>query len=169
MRLDIRHVFACSPATYWDVFWDDEFDRRLDDAAGVRREPLTEWEDAGRRCWRVRFTPREGRGGAEARLLGADLLTYEQENCLDQERGVLEWRVFPNLPGVGGSVRARGTMTVRPVERGCERVVEGVIEVGIPLIGGRVERAIARGVEESYEQTAELTARWIAENDLTGR
>ena len=52
---------------------------------------------------------------------------------------------------------------VRSAPEGCERVVDGKIEVRIMLIGGRLEQAIVSDVEAGYDQAAKVIRDIVAE------
>ena len=161
MKLHVRHVFPCSPAEFWRIFWDERYDRMLDDAAGLRREVLEEWMEEGQRCWRVRFRPEGEKAGMAARLLGPGLLEYEQEGRWDEAAGVVHWRVLPQSSSLAGKVDAAGVLAVRPVDGGCERTVSGDVVVKIPLLGSTIESQVRSSVVESYERAAEVTGQWL--------
>ena len=62
-------------------------------------------------------------------------------------------------------VTAKGTMTMRRVANGVERVVDGEVTVRVPLVGKKIEKAILGSVTSSYEQAAQITQKWLAEQD----
>ena len=163
VRFDIEHRFACPPARFWELFWDPEFDRRVDEAAGTRRTVVHEWREGEMRCWRSRFeTSTEGESSVTS-LLGRGLLDYEQESRLDERRGELAWRVIPGPLPLGVTLSARGTMRVVPDGEGCLRRVTGEVRVGVPLVGGSIEAAVCRRVRSSYEQAARVLRAMLAE------
>ncbi|NJN64882.1 MAG: DUF2505 family protein [Acidobacteria bacterium] len=162
MRLEIRHEFRCAPEVFWQVFWDPEYDRLLDEAAGTTRTVVREWEEGGKRRWISRFEADAAKSDPQARLLGGDLLDYEQENSFDERAGVLEWRVIPHLGIAKAALEARGVLYVTPAAAGCARIVEGEIKVSIPLVGARLEAAIHGHVLQSYERSAATIAELIA-------
>ncbi len=162
MKFSIEHRFACPPAMFWELFWDPEFDRRVDRAAGMRRTVVREWREGDLRCWLSRFEASAGGESAVAGVLGGGWLDYEQENRLDEACGTLEWKVIPGALPLGASLTAHGTMTVVPVETGCLRRVAGEVRVAAPLFGSAIEAAVCRRVEASYEQAAAVLREMLA-------
>jgi hypothetical protein len=161
MRIEIRHFLPCTAERYWEIFWNPEYDRRLDEAAGTRHEIVREWQEDGRRCWETRYRAVEAQEEGIARLLGGGLLEFDQINRLDQDQGELRWEVRPRLDVVG-SLSASGVISIRPRDGGVERHVVGDVEVGIPFVGGSLESAICRSIERSYERDVEVIEAWLA-------
>jgi hypothetical protein len=54
------------------------------------------------------------------------------------------------------------TATVTPADTGSRRVLRGVLRVRMPLVGGRVERAIVSGLGDYAGAEAELLDTWVA-------
>ncbi|MFE3291317.1 DUF2505 domain-containing protein [Rhodococcus sp. NPDC059234] len=57
-----------------------------------------------------------------------------------------------------------GTMTLAADGTGTILTMEGKVEVKLPLIGGRIESAIADQVSELLDNENEFTARWLSEH-----
>lgn len=166
MKLQVRHTFACTPDEFWTMFWDPSYDARLHKlaqgkGAEVTREVLSEREEGGKRYIRYRFTPKKTLPPAIAAVAGTDRLVYEQDNVFDRASSVLTWRVIPAL--LPDKITAQGTFRVVPSGAGCERLVDGQIEVRITFIGGRVEQAIVNDVTGAYEVATTVMNEMIAE------
>jgi len=142
------------------MFWDPKFDQIMQNDTAMRREMLWKRDEGVAQIWRMRFTPDKELPGPIAKIAGSKKLIYEQENHLDTSTHVMQWQVFPKV--ATDKVTAKGTMTVRTIATGVERRVQGEVRVQIPLIGGRIEKAILVSVSESYEKAAAATHRWIA-------
>lgn len=167
MKLQVSHTFACTPDEFWKIFWDPSYDARLSKLAeskgnGVVREVLSDREEGGKRFLRYRFTPKKTLPAAIAAVAGTDRLVYEQENVFDRASGLLTWRVLPAL--VPDKVTAQGTFRVLPKGEGCERVVDGTIEVRVTFIGGRIEQAIVTDVTAAYEAATAVMNELIRES-----
>jgi len=145
------------------MFWDEEYDKMLGKAAGVSREMLWDRQEGASRRWRMKFTPDQELPALVAKAIGTTRLVYEQESELTPER-TLKWQVYPTV--VPDKVTARGTMVARQAGAGVERLVDGEIAVRIPLVGGRIERAIHQSVLDSYERAYEVSLRWLEERGL---
>ena len=152
MKLQVRHVFDCTPEEFWNLFWDPAYDAALQARNGneVKRELLEERDVAGKRHLRYRFTPKKTLPAPVAALAKTDRLIYEQDNVFDRASGLLTWRVRPSV--VPDKVTAEGTFRVTPrAGGGCDRAVEGTIEVRVPFFGGKIEEAIVNDVKNAYE------------------
>ena len=162
MILNVRHTLPCAPDQFWDLFWDPEFERRLDASAEIQREMVELGPEIdGIQSWRIRMTPQRELPRAVAKLIGSKKLVYEQESRLDRSAGVLEWRVLPQV--LADKVTAQGTMRIVPAAGGCERIVTGEISVRVPMLGGRIEKTIMSSVTDSYNRAAEVIAELVAE------
>lgn len=163
MKLLVRHTFPCSLDVFWQMFWDPDYDRMLGRAAGVSREMLWDRSEGAVRRWRMKFIPDQELPALVAKAIGTNRLVYEQESELTADR-TLKWEVFPAV--VPDKVTAKGSMVARPAGQGVERLVDGEITVRIPLVGGRIERAIHQSVLDSYERAYEVSLRWLDERNL---
>jgi hypothetical protein len=165
VKLAVRHRFDCSVDQFWTMYWDPEFDQRMQREAGVTREILEERREGRIVVRRVRLTPQRELPGPVATVLGTKKLIYEQENRWDEDKRVLHWRVIPSV--LPGKLDAAGTMTVWPSGSGCEQVVDGNIEVRVMLIGGRIEQGVVDEVAKSYERTAASCRKWLEEKGVS--
>lgn len=161
MKLLVRHTFPCTPDEFWQIFWDPAFDERMQQGQTALRELLEDREEGPVRIQRYRFTPNKTYPAPMVAAIGTDKISYETENRFDRGTKVLNWRVRPSV--MPDKITAEGTFVVRPVPEGCERVVEGKIEVRIMLIGGRIEQAIVSDVEAGYEGAAKVVREIVAE------
>lgn len=161
MKLTVRHTFPCTVAEFWEMFWEPAFDERMQAGTAVRRELLGDREEGQTRIQRFRFIPEKTLPGPIAKIAGTDRITYEQENRFDRAAHVLRWKVIPAI--LADKVTAQGEFTVRAVPEGCERLVDGVIEVRVPFVGGRIEQAILGDVAQAYEAAAQATRDYLQE------
>lgn len=153
MKLDIRHTFPVTPDEFWDMFWDEEFERRNAQGSTMLRELLSERMDGRVRVQRWRYTSTKPVPGPMAKILGVDKISYEQDNRYDPDAKSLTWKVIPMV--MAEKVTAEGTFSVRPIgATDCERVVSGLIEVRVPFVGGKVEQMIMDSVTSAYENGA---------------
>lgn len=160
MKLSIRHTFPCTPDEFWAAFWDPAYDEALSKGTAVRRELLEDRTDGNLRVQRFRFVPERTLPGPIAKLAGTDKLTYEQENRYDLAGRSCTWKVVPAV--LTEKVTAEGVMAVRAAPEGCERVVEGAIDVRVPFVGSTIEKTIVESIESGYEQAAQVTREFLA-------
>lgn len=64
------------------------------------------------------------------------------------------------IPGKPGSVR--GSMTIKPADGGTLQIIRGEVTVKIPMVGGKLEKEIARAVESGIRTEGEIGTRWLA-------
>lgn len=159
-RLSIRHRFPCSVDTFWEMFWDEEYEAMVSEAAAVERETLEDRMEGEVRVLVSRTTPDRELPVAVAKVIGANKLIYTQTTRFDRAASRLSWEVQPNV--MADKVTAKGLFEVRPTDEGCERSVAGEIEVRVPLIGRRVEKAIVEDVSRNYDEAAKASLRWLA-------
>lgn len=164
MKLNVRHTFDCTPESFWEMYWSDEFDEMLRRDSTVEREVVEERTEGDIELKRLRFTPERELPTPVAKLLGSKRLVYEQENRWNPATKVLRWRVIPTV--LPGKLDASGTFTVveRPGDR-CEMQVDGDIVVNVRLIGGRIESAVVDEVQKSYDQMAASIREWVQQRD----
>ncbi|WP_336923936.1 DUF2505 domain-containing protein [Aquipuribacter sp. SD81] len=68
--------------------------------------------------------------------------------------GVIELEV------AGAPVRARFTTAVRPAGGGAEEHVQGEVTAKVPLVGGRVEKAVVPGIEAALAAQVDTYEAW---------
>ena len=85
---------------------------------------------------------------------------YDDDNVLDREKGVLTWKVTPNIMAdkffLSGSVEfhAQGDKT---------RVVfHSELQVKIPLVGGKAEKIGLEKTEEEVARQVAFIRQWVA-------
>lgn len=163
MKLAVSHIFPCTEDVFWQMFWDDDYDRMLVESAGFSRETLWDRMEGEDRVWRMRFIPDQELPSVVARAVGTNRLVYEQTSRLTPDN-VLHWEVFPAV--VPDKVTAKGTMRVVPASGGIDRRVDGEIAVRIPIIGKRIEKQIHKSVEDSYTRAFDVSVRWLDQKGL---
>lgn len=162
MKLYVRHAFDCTPDTFWKMYWDDEFDQMLRKDSTVERELVSERSEGQVNVRRLRFTPEKELPKPVAKLVGSKKLIYEQENRFDADRGEMQWQVIPSF--LPGKFSAKGKYVVRATAGGCERIVEGHIDVKVRFIGGQIEKAVVAEIEQSYNKTVGACHAWLSKH-----
>jgi len=160
VKLNIRHEYDCTPARFWEMYWDEEFASMLKEGSTVQREVVDERTEGSLSVQRIRFTPERELPSAVGAIIGSNKLVYEQENKYDAEQGVLYWEVVPTF--LPGKLKAAGTVRVEDLGNGrCAQIIEGDISVKVAFIGGQIEKAVVAEVEKSWAKTAETARRWL--------
>ncbi|HEX7168355.1 MAG TPA: DUF2505 family protein [Acidimicrobiales bacterium] len=103
---------------------------------------------------------------AVRRVVDPARLTWVEESTLDRRTHVTTWRIVPDH--YGGMIRCAGTFRLTDDDgvgagtAGTRRTAEADIKVNVPLVGGKVERAIVSGLEEHAAAEAEVLEDWLS-------
>lgn len=159
LKLRIAHTFPCTPEQFWESYWDEALDAELQQRSTMRRELLSERHEGTVRIRHQKFFSSVELPAPVVAALGMKQLTYEQITQIDQASHKLSWRVIP--PVYKDKVKAEGTMVVRAVEGGTERVIEGDVSVPIAFFGKTIEQKIVESLEKAEEIGSVLRTRWL--------
>jgi hypothetical protein len=164
MKLFVESNLPVSPAVAWELFESDEFQRRLEAQAKIRTEVLSVRTEGGTQIRNLRYTSHTELPAIAAKVLGTTQLSYDQENRLNLTNSRLDWSI--KLPLAGDRVKASGNTIIHAAGAGSRRVVEGEVTVGVPLVGGQIEKAIVAEFERSMARAVEIVRELIKERGL---
>ena len=161
MQFTIEQQLAGSPRAVEDVLLDPAFVARraalpkLGDAALLE---CTRDGDHARQRIRLRFTAHLA--PAVTAVIDPERLTWVDEATYDLAAHTAEHRVVPDhyADRLASSYRA----TLAEDGAGSRRILEGTVKVRLPLVGGKVERAIVSGMSEHATAEAALINEWLA-------
>lgn len=162
MKLKVRQLYPCTPDQYWEMYWDDDFDARLQEGSKVDRAVLSQAEENGVLTRRLRFTPHAELPGPVAAIVGSPKLVWEQINRWNKATGVLSFEVLPTFISAD-KFNARGTFAVKPDPGGCVVEIDGDIDVKVRFIGGRIEAQVVSQIEDGYAHQKRVSDAWLAE------
>jgi hypothetical protein len=98
--------------------------------------------------------------GIAARLLGSATPTWLQTYAFDLSTCEGSLTI---VPGVQANLMdCRADITITDTHEGCRRVVDGELKIGVPLVGGKAERALTPAILERIDGEAELLRRWLS-------
>lgn len=161
MQFQHRHPFRYPAQQVWDLLMTETYDQDSARVSGLTRQQLSDEVVDGCRFRRIQVTSNKTLPGFMAKVIRADRLTYTLEERYAASERRMDWTVIPMA--VSDKVVATGTFEITPSPHGCERLVSGRIRVSIPLVGGKIERAIADELQASYAKTAVFAESWLAE------
>lgn len=167
MKLKVRYDYPCTPERYWEMYWDEGFDAKLQQNSTVKREVLSESDEDGVLNRRLRFTPDAELPGPVAKIIGTKKLVYEQDNAWDRAASTMTWKVLPTFIS-SDKFNAEGTFKVVPKAGGCQLQIDGDIDVKIRFIGGQVEKQVVAQIEDAYAKMNTASVAWIEENGAGG-
>lgn len=161
MKLHLVHTFPGTRDLYWKGYNDPELDEAMASAGGSSRETVSEKTEGGVTELVQRFHINLELPMAVKKLIGSDKLSYDQTSRIDEANDRIEWDVKP--PVQGDRVTAKGTVTIVEKNGQVERTISGDVIVKVPLVGGQIEKAIVKAIEEGYTNAAKLQQAWMAE------
>lgn len=126
-------------------------------------ELLDQRHDGDRVRQRIRYRFTGDLSSAVTRVVDRDRLTWVDEADHDLASQRSDHRIVPD--SYGDRLQASYVVLIDPDTDGhnSRMVVTGTVKVRVPLVGGRVERAIVSGLEEHAHAEAELLGRWLPE------
>lgn len=168
-KATFRDTFECSVDTFWEVFFSEEYNRRLysealgfSDYALLRDEALP----GGGRQKDVRQVPNADIPGFLKKLVG-DGVSYVERGRFDG--ATKHWVFTVETSPMGDKVKIGGDFWCEPRGDGrCERISEMTFDVKVFGIGGKVEDFIKDQTADSYRKTAAFMARYLKEKGLEG-
>lgn len=157
-RFEHRASFSAPVTTVYSTLVDEAFlTERLRDLGGKGAALLahTSSEDG------AAFTVRQGVDasrlpGPVKNILNGDLVVEREERWHGREA-----TGRATISGVPAEIRSRSRLT--SAGAGTELVVDAEVKVGIPLIGGKIERVVAEQVGKLLTAEAEYAEKWLAE------
>ncbi len=109
---------------------------------------------------RIRYRFTAELSGAVTRVVDPGKLTWIDDARYDLTNHTSRHRILPD--NYADRLQASYDVTLEPLGDSARRLITGELKVHVPLVGGRVERAIADGLEEHANAEAELLGDWIA-------
>ncbi|KZM70856.1 DUF2505 domain-containing protein [Nocardia terpenica] len=122
---------------------------------GARLESFDATDD-GLRVAMVQAIPEEELPTALTSVRPGDLIIPRTETYSGTS-GIFEAHVE------GAPAQVRGTVTLTGDDSGCTVVVDGSVEVAVPLFGKKIEKVVAEKLTELLTSEAEFTGSWIAD------
>ena len=125
-------------------------------------ELLGQERDGDRVRQRIRYRFTGDLSSAVTRVVDRDRLTWVDEADHDLAACRSDHRIVPD--NYGDRLQAAYAVQIGPDGEAASRmVVTGTVKVRMPLVGGRVERAIVSGLDEHATAEADLLGRWLAD------
>jgi Protein of unknown function (DUF2505) len=162
MRFTLEQRFPASLDAVEAALLDDAFLARMAELPKLGAPQLLDRRDEGRlvhRRIRHRFTG--SLSSAVRRVIDPGRLTWVEESTTDLGTHRTEFRVVPDH--YRELLRCRAVIELLADGQSTRRVTEGTVDVRVPVVGGRAERAIVSGLGEHAEAEVEVFRRWWAD------
>jgi hypothetical protein len=141
-----QHYDAPAPAVM-EVFTDPTFYEAMGAVAPLSAPELIPDDDPDR--VQLRYTYLGDLPPGAGRFISSDKLTWVQDSRIDREGRVERIRVLPDH--YPDRLDARITIEYLDAAGGTDRRIHGELKVNVPLVSGRVERAIVDGLRETLD------------------
>ena len=152
--LQVTSEFPAPPEAVWAVFDSEEYQAKLRAQSGLLKTVLEEREEGGIVHRRTKVEREKPLPKIFAKALGSDRLTYFQVDRFDAQTNTLEWRV--EVPAMGERLSVGGVTRMEVIPTGSRRVLRGEVTVKIPVLGKRMEKAVAEDFQASAERAVAL-------------
>jgi len=164
MNYTISDDFETSAQRYWEVFFDDEFNDALFRHLRIGREQLSFTREGEGDALVIRrrqvLTPQREAPKIFKRLMkGA--ISYTESNVFTARDNRMEVETIPGFAADKLTTRAIYRLEVLGPER-VRRIFDGECTCRVPLVGGKIEKAIIDEVRSSYRDTTDFTRSWLA-------
>ena len=162
MRFEIVQRFASSIEDVEAAFIDPGFIEALGALPKLGKPKLVDQlDDPPLFHQRVAYRFTGDVSSAVRRVIDPSRLTWTEESTLDRRTHVTTWHIVPDH--YGGMLKCSATSTLVSGDDGASttRTTVGDIKVGVPLVGGKVERAILSGLEEHAQMEVDLLDGWV--------
>lgn len=158
-RFEHRATFSAPVDTVYSVLVDKAFlTARLRDIGGKGAALLDHSTSANTAAYKLRQgVPADKLPSAVKSLVGGDLVVEREERWQGHESAGRA-----TITGVPAQITSRSRLTARG--DAAELVVSAEVKVGIPLIGGKIEKVVAEQVTKLLAAEAEYAEKWLAEH-----
>lgn len=163
IEFTLRHTIDCTPARYWELFFDADWTHDLfDDGLNFRCEVGPTEVDGGIRRRTMQVVPKVELPGPVAKLFG-DKLGYVEHGRYDEAKQLWHYELRLNI--LADKIRLGGDMTLEPLgEDRLTRVSVMWVEAKIFGIGGLVEKAAEKNMRDGWDKSADWINRWLAQH-----
>jgi hypothetical protein len=163
LKIHITHTYPCDIESFWASWNAQEVTDETNAITKFQQETLRDEVVDSIRILEQRYVSATELPAIARGMMGGQFITYTVVSHIDRSNNTVEWKATP--PAMQEQIHASGTMRVLPHEDGCERVVEGQVKVGIPMMGKRVEQQIVDVLGKSYKLIHALQVKWIKAQD----
>jgi hypothetical protein len=161
MRLSIEQRFAHGVEAVLDTLTDPAFIAGMAELPKLGQPQLLVREQRGTQLTlHVRYAFVGQLSGAVRRVVDPAKLTWVEESTVDLTSHSSAFQIVPDY--YGPLLRCAGSTELSATAGGSARVTTGDLRVSVPLVAGRVERAIVSGLQEHATAEAELVDSWLA-------
>jgi hypothetical protein len=158
MEFSISHEFATTPERFWQMFFDEEYNRGLYVALQIDREVVERREDDRTLVLHCKQQPQKELPELLKKVTPD--VSYLERSTFDKARQVLDVVIEPQSGG--DRFGLKGVYEVIPAGPGSvRRTFRGTVTIKVPLVGGTIERMVVGQLQDSYETATRFTRQWL--------
>jgi hypothetical protein len=163
VRVRAEIHYAAAPSAVFEMLTDKTFqDRKLSQTGALSWEVQVRLEDGGASIVGRRELPTDQIPDTFKALVGQQISiiqteTWEPAGPDGSRTGTL------HIEMGGAPVRLSGTLSLSATDDGTLELVDGDLKARVPLIGGRIERAVEPAVRAAIEAEERIGRAWLAE------
>ena len=105
---------------------------------------------------------RDRLSGLLASLYRGEMTVRSEEGWTPTADGGLAGRMRVIVTGAPGS--GRGSAAIMSTNGGSRLELEGDLQIGVPMVGSRIEKVVAGQLVEGFAKIQRFTAEWIADH-----
>lgn len=160
MKLHCEHLIPHAAGEFWKMLDEGPYEAQWAAAIGLREYREIERREDRSEIYRriqVEVALPDALLALIRRVGASGPPTYVEEQWRSRSTHEMRWRVTPGA--FADRARASGIVRVEPRgDAACERVLDGSIEVDVPVLGRAIERMAVAMVVESYAKGARVAA-----------
>ena len=151
----MRHDIDCSPDRFWELFFDNDLQKRIFDELGFPKWEVVETKETDAEIVRiVKAVPKLDAPAPVAKLLGSNF-GYTEEGRFDRASKVFRFVIKPTT--LAEKLRNEGSVRVEPKPDGtCTRVVDVIAEAKIFGVGGMMEKMTEKSFRDGWGKSADV-------------
>ncbi len=161
MNFEHRHRYPRPVDVVWQTLFSPAYEAAMQQETGITRELLEDRQAGAIRRRRTRMTSAAELPAVAQSVVGAKKLSYELIEEINEADFAVRWEVKPDR--IGDKVEARGSYRFAEAPGGAERTMLGTVTVRVPLVGGRIESAVAEELRAGYDKAHAFATRWLLE------
>jgi hypothetical protein len=125
----------------------------LGDMPAFRSRDLVEKQELGGGVvnWRFKVVAGGEIPASARKVVSEDMLTWHEDTKFVPGEHTIYWTIVPLKDKVKGILEAKGIWKLIPSGEGTRRIIEGNINVKIPIVGKVVETFLAAELKKNYD------------------
>ncbi|MBT3220234.1 MAG: DUF2505 domain-containing protein [Proteobacteria bacterium] len=154
-RISATHELPCSPERFWEIYHSEELREAQTKVQRLREYTLVKSDDHDDRTVHVyRIHPDRDMPSAVRRVIPSATAAFIEERIFYKKDRYIQWNVTPlALPD---RAQCTGTLKVTATATGCRRIIDGSIKISVFGVGGLIERAVGKNVQDGFDCSADL-------------